>query len=526
MYVRQNISAVQGSHKIKTERQSKTRTHQATFKSSTVSKQSIMKLSTATCYYAVVMLLSTAAASKQGNKSMPTPSLRRKLVSCSENKKVAVKMFCISGEEDPGPNGEFQIRFGAEKYYPRTAADCPQNPSGYCDWREGLCHNLKSPDTKLIKPHESLTVGVIEHDDWSQNDSTFAELSAAEWYNPICEPYELKFSRDFNSERKHEVCSSIGASAHGIGGEVRSCTTWSDPSESYIWKAEVIPAEIYADDGGKKKGSCFSEDATVQVMDKGETAMKDLQVGDYVLTGSDAYQTVYAFGHYHPSKEAEFLQFHFSGDKERNDKERKLEMTGEHLVYVKGKKHPVRADSVRVGDSLQGMWSGDSKTVQKIEKVSKTGLYAPLTVDGTLIVDGIKASSYIGIQQDKNDYVKLQVDISVMSVQDFVHYTLSPMRLLCMMGTSLDICQSYNEDGMLTYAAKGLALIQWLDSLDLPLVVQLVLLALAMLVFGVATVLEMFAFRSYGRTALLAAVYFYGYSYSVRKNTKQVQKRA
>jgi hypothetical protein len=377
---------------------------------------------------------------------------------------------------------------------------------------------LNSPDAKVVKPHESLTVGVIEHDDLSQNDSTFAELSAAEWYNPTCEPYELKFSRDFKSERKHEVCSSIGASAHGIGGEVSSCTTWSDPSESYIWKAEVVPAEIYSDDEGKKKGSCFSEDATVQVMDKGETAMKNLQVGDYVLTGSDSYQPVYAFGHYRPSKEAEFLQFHFGGDKQR-----KLEMTGEHLVYMKGKKHPVRADSVKVGDAFQEIWSGDDKTVQTIEKVLKTGLYAPLTVDGTLIVDGIKASSYIGIQQDKNDYVKLQGDISVMSVQDFVHFTLSPMRLLCM-GTSLDSCQSYNEDGMLTYAAKGFALIQWLDSLDLPLAVQLVLLASAMLVFGAATALEMLAVRSYGRTTLLAAAFYYGYG--VRKNTKQEQKRA
>ena len=46
------------------------------------------------------------------------------------------------------------------------------------------------------------------------------------------------------------------------------------------------------------EAACFSEVSTVQVQNKGPVAMKDLQVGDYVLTANNEYQPVYAFGHW------------------------------------------------------------------------------------------------------------------------------------------------------------------------------------------------------------------------------------
>jgi Hint module len=108
--------------------------------------------------------------------------------------------------------------------------------------------------------------------------------------------------------------------------------------------------------------ACFSEVATVQVEGKGPVAMKDLQLGEKVLTASHDYEPVYAFGHRHLTQAAKFIQF--------NDA---LEITGAHLVFVEGKVNPVRADSVKVGDFLQG---GEVKSIKTIQRA---GVYTPLT---------------------------------------------------------------------------------------------------------------------------------------------------
>lgn len=107
---------------------------------------------------------------------------------------------------------------------------------------------------------------------------------------------------------------------------------------------------------------CFSAVATVQVEGKGPVAMKDLQVGEKVLTASNDFEPVYAFGHRHLTHTAKFIQFNGG-----------LEITGAHLVFIEGKVNPVRADSVKVGDFLQG---GEVKSIKTIQR---SGLYTPLT---------------------------------------------------------------------------------------------------------------------------------------------------
>lgn len=172
---------------------------------------------------------------------------------------------------------------------------------------------------------------------------------------------------------------------------------------------------------------CFSEVATTQVFGKGPVEMRDLQVGDRVFTGED-YHTVYAFGHLDKAAKAEFLQIH-------TDKDSTLEVTVNHLVYVDGRSAPVRADSIKVGDFLQGA------AVTKIGAVERNGLYAPLTTDGNLVVDGVKASSYISLDQIE-DHAFLGKHI-----QTFSHFGISPFRLMCT-GFSPNMCQDYNEDGI------------------------------------------------------------------------------
>lgn len=107
----------------------------------------------------------------------------------------------------------------------------------------------------------------------------------------------------------------------------------------------------------------------MQVKGKGVIAMKDLKIGDKVLT-SNQYQTVYALGHYNPYQEAKFLKI-FTGNTH-------IEVTPDHLLYMQDKVNPVRASSIQAGDILF-----PSANVKHVKEVVKTGLYTPLTPDGS-----------------------------------------------------------------------------------------------------------------------------------------------
>merc|ERR1712176_74063 len=105
-------------------------------------------------------------------------------------------------------------------------------------------------------------------------------------------------------------------------------------------------------------------------------------VGDYVKIGNgEAYEQVYAFGHRVPERYTEFVQIHTT-----NTGSPPLEMTGEHLVFVDGKTNPVRADSIKVGDILLKAAEDKNAVVEKIELVTRNGIYNPLTSSGTIQV--------------------------------------------------------------------------------------------------------------------------------------------
>lgn len=55
---------------------------------------------------------------------------------------------------------------------------------------------------------------------------------------------------------------------------------------------------------------CFSEDATVEAMGKGTTTMKELKVGDKVMTGTGYYEAIYGFAHQDQDKLADFYKIY------------------------------------------------------------------------------------------------------------------------------------------------------------------------------------------------------------------------
>lgn len=136
-------------------------------------------------------------------------------------------------------------------------------------------------------------------------------------------------------------------------------------------------------------GFCISGETTVLTEDRGEILMKDLQLGDKVATSDSSFEPVYSFGHRKESVEATYLSISPS----------KLEITSNHMIFIDGR-HAVPASSLEVGDRLA---NGD--VVTAIQQVQRTGVYAPFTPSGKLLVNGVLVSSYVAFQN--SEYLKI-----------------------------------------------------------------------------------------------------------------------
>lgn len=212
--------------------------------------------------------------------------------------------------------------------------------------------------------------------------------------------------------------------------------------------------------------TCFAPDAMTPVEHKGMVAMKDLKVGDRVLTASGDYQPVYSMFHSNPKKPTLYRQIHTSHS--RNDTSaRPLELTPSHMMQVVGYDNPIAAWQVEVGDYLYVMeprtkGSGGNQSMSlatghahwktsqviEIQEIVRNGLYNPLTEDGTIVVDDIVTSAYVSFlgtehiqlfREHSGASVVTSAQVhslddgwKVMSHQTFVHLLLSPYRAMCL----------------------------------------------------------------------------------------------
>ena len=116
--------------------------------------------------------------------------------------------------------------------------------------RKGKSINIggKAP-WKAISAHRSITVGTEEEDKGgifgSGNDSYSASLAGKDWYIDTCETYEVTLARDFKQERAKSVCWGVSATLAyklaEVSAEYKSCESWVEPAESFIWFLEVKP---------------------------------------------------------------------------------------------------------------------------------------------------------------------------------------------------------------------------------------------------------------------------------------------
>jgi len=194
--------------------------------------------------------------------------------------------------------------------------------------------------------------------------------------------------------------------------------------------------------GGDGSDICFSAFDTVEAQGKGMISMDSLEIGDYVRSGKD-FSQVFSFAHLDLDAEANFLQIHTEGSVAP------LEITDKHMLFRNDK--AVSAKEVSVGDML-----GDNK-VTKITSVKRTGLYAPITYDGSIVVNGIKSSCYVQfldhVPADQHQFLE--------------HMFFSLQRVACSVNFGWCEAETYT-DGLSDYSSWAIKIYSYCNQFSAP----------------------------------------------------------
>jgi hypothetical protein len=189
---------------------------------------------------------------------------------------------------------------------------------------------------------------------------------------------------------------------------------------------------------------CFSLESKVFVKDKGSTFIKDLAIGDMVLSDEKGtYTKYYSKGHLDDKKHTNFLRIYT----ELNVKP--LELTPGHMVYTSLQKLPVPANSIKVGDILKTI-DGPSK-VTSVRKISRKGLANPLTLSGSIVVDGIVSSIHneeSGFEGNDAGWIYL-AGLRIAHWHTLMHFIHAPHRIIC--GIFMMCTETLTEDGLVLF---------------------------------------------------------------------------
>ena len=113
-------------------------------------------------------------------------------------------------------------------------------------------------------------------------------------------------------------------------------------------KAMYCGTDIVDESFPAAEGGCFSSESTVVVKGKGTTSIKDLAIGDMVLSDEHGtYSKFYSISHVNEDSQTEFLRIF------TKTSAKPLEVTANHFIYKSSLDLPVLAGSVKVGDTLR-----------------------------------------------------------------------------------------------------------------------------------------------------------------------------
>ncbi|XP_063411957.1 uncharacterized protein LOC134694824 isoform X2 [Mytilus trossulus] len=167
--------------------------------------------------------------------------------------------------------------------------------------------------------------------------------------------------------------------------------------------------KIREDDGGDDDGgaSCFSATSTVFTESRGYITLNNLTIGEKVLSMNKNnelhFSEVIMFLHRDVHSQSVFLIV-------ETESRHKLYISKKHLIYIADSPsyitlRPTLAESIRVGQYILGISSSKDASLKfskvvRVDHVTRNGVFAPLTEDGKIIVDGVLASCYANIYSD------------------------------------------------------------------------------------------------------------------------------
>lgn len=162
-----------------------------------------------------------------------------------------------------------------------------------------------------------------------------------------------------------------------------------------------------------KYGGCFSAETTVLTNTGHRRPLSDLQIGEKIqamdpTTNKIIFSEILLFLDYDPHQKREFLQIFLSSG-------RTLTVTPSHLLILDDRTVKY-AENLHSGDTLLVSDTKNRLIPDKIVHVKgvwRTGVFAPLTSVGTLIVNDVVASCYATIDS-----------------QWLAHLAFSPVRLV------------------------------------------------------------------------------------------------
>ena len=184
---------------------------------------------------------------------------------------------------------------------------------------------------------------------------------------------------------------------------------------------------------GRNSESCFPADGRVTLETGNSIQVSALHPGDRILamsfSGAPVYSEFISFLHMDSTQVATFLAIHTDTHT--------VQISQKHLLYIQDKTNTKDfydfAKNVKVGQylltaAIEGSFV--ASRVNKVESFVDAGVYAPLTAEGTVVVDGVVASCYAEVQSHNMAHMaiwpyrmwKQYVDSATYTTQDMPIY--------------------------------------------------------------------------------------------------------
>jgi Hint module len=138
---------------------------------------------------------------------------------------------------------------------------------------------------------------------------------------------------------------------------------------------------------------CFSGKSKVLLQNVGWVMIHHINLGDRVLVRQGIYEEVYSFGHHNQNASGYFIQIYSKASKEP------IEISSHHLILLRENRW-VPASAIRIGDTLT-TGEGNQVVVNRIVHKVRSGLFAPFTKSGSIVVNNIVASNFISLQESE-----------------------------------------------------------------------------------------------------------------------------